>query len=226
MPDLAIPPEERPFLDAILANPDDDEPRLVYADWLEERGDQRAEWLRAEVAYFGCDVWARRERKALHFSLRRARDTTDLDWVAALARTRIENCPDARERQRLESMSDDEFDAEFEMRAQLREQYGLTMRPLPRTCTARWEHLKGSDRVRRCNVCQVMVHYCEDLSEARRHVARGRIVAVDLAAARLEREHDLTQGGSSRSVRRDLHPNEDFPTYESDQRLDRLRELQ
>ena len=34
------------FLRAIIANPDDDGPRLVYADWLEERGEcERAEFL-------------------------------------------------------------------------------------------------------------------------------------------------------------------------------------
>jgi uncharacterized protein (TIGR02996 family) len=34
------------FLRAILASPEDDVPRLIYADWLEERGDPRAELLR------------------------------------------------------------------------------------------------------------------------------------------------------------------------------------
>jgi uncharacterized protein (TIGR02996 family) len=34
------------FLSAILASPEDDTPRLIYADWLEERGDRRAELLR------------------------------------------------------------------------------------------------------------------------------------------------------------------------------------
>ncbi|MFK8111767.1 MAG: ribosomal protein L7/L12 [Rubripirellula sp.] len=34
------------------------EPRLVYADWLEERGDRRAEYLRAEVAFAGSNVGA------------------------------------------------------------------------------------------------------------------------------------------------------------------------
>ncbi len=34
------------FLRAILAYPEDDTPRLIYADWLEERGDPRAELLR------------------------------------------------------------------------------------------------------------------------------------------------------------------------------------
>jgi uncharacterized protein (TIGR02996 family) len=41
--------EEEGFLQAIDANPDDDMARLAYADWLEERGDIRAEFLRLEV---------------------------------------------------------------------------------------------------------------------------------------------------------------------------------
>jgi uncharacterized protein (TIGR02996 family) len=40
---------ERALLAAILANPDDDLPRLVYADWLEENGrPRRAEFIRVE----------------------------------------------------------------------------------------------------------------------------------------------------------------------------------
>jgi uncharacterized protein (TIGR02996 family) len=40
--------EEAGFLDAIQKNPNDDVTRLAYADWLEERGDVRAEYLRLE----------------------------------------------------------------------------------------------------------------------------------------------------------------------------------
>jgi uncharacterized protein (TIGR02996 family) len=36
------------FLCAIAESPRDDTHRLVYADWLEERGDPRAEWLRLQ----------------------------------------------------------------------------------------------------------------------------------------------------------------------------------
>src|SRR5262245_36776173 len=37
------------FLQEILADPDDDVPRLIYADWLEEHGDPlRAEFIRAQ----------------------------------------------------------------------------------------------------------------------------------------------------------------------------------
>jgi uncharacterized protein (TIGR02996 family) len=34
--------DDEPFLQAIRANPADDAPWLIYADWLEERGDPRA----------------------------------------------------------------------------------------------------------------------------------------------------------------------------------------
>ncbi len=38
-----------PFLRAVLAHPDDDQPRLVYADWLDEQGDPRGEFIRLQV---------------------------------------------------------------------------------------------------------------------------------------------------------------------------------
>ena len=40
---------EDAFLQAIREAPEDDTPRLVYADWLEERADPRAEYLRLEA---------------------------------------------------------------------------------------------------------------------------------------------------------------------------------
>jgi uncharacterized protein (TIGR02996 family) len=47
----ALPPtEDRGFLEALAAQPEDDSVRLIYADWLEERGDLRGEYLRITVA--------------------------------------------------------------------------------------------------------------------------------------------------------------------------------
>ena len=47
------------FLRTILADPDDDAPRLIYADWLDENGDSdRAEFIRLQVrlaSYAGTD---------------------------------------------------------------------------------------------------------------------------------------------------------------------------
>src|SRR5262249_46940199 len=36
------------FLRAIIENPNDDGPRLVYADWLEESGNPRGEFIRVQ----------------------------------------------------------------------------------------------------------------------------------------------------------------------------------
>src|SRR5262249_488094 len=44
------------LLQTIIDNPDDDAPRLVYADWIEEHGEpERAEFIRVQVAYDGAD---------------------------------------------------------------------------------------------------------------------------------------------------------------------------
>src|SRR4051794_23075081 len=41
---------DEPFLRAIVEDPEDDAPRLVYADWLDEHGDPaRAEFIRVQV---------------------------------------------------------------------------------------------------------------------------------------------------------------------------------
>jgi uncharacterized protein (TIGR02996 family) len=39
---------EAPFLAAIRADRDEDQPRLAFADWLEEQGDPRAEFIRTQ----------------------------------------------------------------------------------------------------------------------------------------------------------------------------------
>src|SRR4051812_21708185 len=44
-----MPLPDDPFLRMIFANRDDDVPRLVYADWLEERGDSYGEFIRVQV---------------------------------------------------------------------------------------------------------------------------------------------------------------------------------
>lgn len=41
---------------AILANPDDDLPRLVFADWLEENGTTDADTARVEFIRIGVQV--------------------------------------------------------------------------------------------------------------------------------------------------------------------------
>jgi uncharacterized protein (TIGR02996 family) len=47
--------EEGAFLTAICERPDDDAPRLIFADWLEERGDPRGEFIRVQCALSRMD---------------------------------------------------------------------------------------------------------------------------------------------------------------------------
>lgn len=42
--------EREAFERAVVASPDDDTVRLVYADWLDERGDPRGEFIRVQIA--------------------------------------------------------------------------------------------------------------------------------------------------------------------------------
>jgi uncharacterized protein (TIGR02996 family) len=70
-------------LPAILADPDDDTPRLVCADWYEERGDPRGEFIRvqcrlATLAEDDAD-WA--ELKRREFALRSRHEK---EWTAPL----------------------------------------------------------------------------------------------------------------------------------------------
>lgn len=43
-------PEEARFLERICAEPADDGPRLIYADWLDERDNPRGEFIRVQIA--------------------------------------------------------------------------------------------------------------------------------------------------------------------------------
>jgi uncharacterized protein (TIGR02996 family) len=54
--------EARGFLESILARPDDDTPRLIFADWLEEHGeDARAELIRVQIESARLPEWDARQ---------------------------------------------------------------------------------------------------------------------------------------------------------------------
>jgi uncharacterized protein (TIGR02996 family) len=91
--------EEEPFARAILASPRDDAPRLIYADWLEERGDlDRANFLRLGITarrrppdeapeideeLAEDEVLEEHDPAELHRILARI----DPDWLALISRT-------------------------------------------------------------------------------------------------------------------------------------------
>jgi uncharacterized protein (TIGR02996 family) len=82
---------EAGFLRAIQAAPQDDGLRLVYADWLEERMDRRAEFLRTQVLL--TSLRPKDPRRAVVANrLRDLRQGLDAQWLAAVDRSRIENC--------------------------------------------------------------------------------------------------------------------------------------
>jgi uncharacterized protein (TIGR02996 family) len=83
-----------PFLTAVLAAPDDDATRLVYADWLEERGDPRAEFLRVESQFLKLAPNAKRA-SALQARLRELQPVLDPDWVALVRRTPVRDAIEA-----------------------------------------------------------------------------------------------------------------------------------
>jgi uncharacterized protein (TIGR02996 family) len=81
-------PTDDALLRAVLADPDDDAPRLIYADWLDEHGDcDRAEFIRVQIALAHAATddprsppLRQRERELL--SAHRARWAAPLDGVA------------------------------------------------------------------------------------------------------------------------------------------------
>jgi len=76
---------ETAFLRAIHDRPREPAPRLVYADWLEERGDPRGPWLRLEVELAGLPP-ADPQRAELGHCLEALRSRLDAHWLAQVDR--------------------------------------------------------------------------------------------------------------------------------------------
>jgi uncharacterized protein (TIGR02996 family) len=71
------------LLDAIFDRPDDDTPRLVYADWLQENGQENyAEFIRLQCAAARCEVWSA-EANDLWVRIGRAWNRLSDEWWPA-----------------------------------------------------------------------------------------------------------------------------------------------
>jgi uncharacterized protein (TIGR02996 family) len=154
--------EEAAFLNAILANPDDNATRLVYADWLAEQNDPRADVKAAflrDTAILMTPKGHRAQRRVQRVRQRLHEAARKLpgDWLAVVSRVAIEACATG-----------------FEVR-----------------CPKRWEKLvtTADVKVRSCTECQQSVYYCTSMREARDHALSGECVAVDLGLPRTP--HDL-----------------------------------
>src|SRR4051812_33743754 len=77
-------PDAAAFVRAVCDAPDDDLPRLIFADWLDERGDPRGEFIRLQVGRprLPADDPRRRDWKAREDELLRAHEE---EWLGPLA---------------------------------------------------------------------------------------------------------------------------------------------
>jgi uncharacterized protein (TIGR02996 family) len=167
---------EEGFINAILASPADAAPRLVYADWLEERGDEmslrRAEFLRVECELDGKQP-KRPVRTRLVARLRELRAQVGDDWWRALDHSRVEYC------------------LEFEFACPKRwDQLEPTADP----------------GVRHCSKCDRSVFYCRDSREAVRLAEAGECVAIDSRAARLLMHFLMSRNEGGRTLLGKLAP--------------------
>jgi uncharacterized protein (TIGR02996 family) len=159
------------FLANLLKTPTDDAIRLVYADWLDEQGDAtsaaKAEFLRLTVQ-LASTMSRKGQKKKLRKLLQQQAAALDTDWLAVVSRLPIEYCLAKR-------MEGEEVRSRF---------------AFDFLCDRRWEELKPSENraVRFCDACRQNVHYCDTITEARRHAWDGHCIAVDLGVIRRERD--------------------------------------
>jgi uncharacterized protein (TIGR02996 family) len=90
--DVTTNDDEAALISTIREHPGDPTPRLVYADWLEERGDPRAEYLRL-VVELAVESAHRRVVERREERLQELARTIDRDWrerVSVLYRVTLE----------------------------------------------------------------------------------------------------------------------------------------
>src|SRR5262245_28957102 len=80
---------EEAFIRGLLENPEDDTLRLVYADWLEEHGDNRSEFLRAAIAVRTAANDP--SRLALRQRVQELRSSVPTEWLVKVFRSLAED---------------------------------------------------------------------------------------------------------------------------------------
>jgi uncharacterized protein (TIGR02996 family) len=153
-------PQETAFLTSIMENPDDDAPRLIFADWLDENAmTDKAAFVRQEVAMSRL-AQKSEEYEQVRNELYRLDGSIGGDWSAALCRPgRLLNCGSKKS-------SYPTFRFAFE-------------------CPNRWADLTptADSKVRFCGQCRKNVHRCESREEAEQHAVAGRCIAISSRVA-------------------------------------------
>jgi uncharacterized protein (TIGR02996 family) len=159
---------EDAFLRALQERPNDDTTRLIFADWLDEHGDEAG---RARAAFIRLDTEfaALREddpaRARMGKRRRRLAEQIDAGWLAVVSKAPIELC---------------EFAYECPLKWE-------ELTPIGGDTTTRF-----------CDMCQQNVYYCDTIEQARGHAYQEHCVAVDARVVRkkgdLERPRPLLMG--------------------------------
>lgn len=77
--------EDAAFIRALRDQPTDETTRLVYADWLDDRSDPRAEYLRAEAAWVALQP-SDEQYRPLYRRVSQLAAALDPEWFAAVGR--------------------------------------------------------------------------------------------------------------------------------------------
>lgn len=157
--------DEGPFLNAILANPTDDAPRLVYADWLDECGDEHSVHKATFLRMTARLLTARSDlgRRYWEDKLRAAAAGLEGHWLTVVSKVSIEGCSFL-----------------FAFRCPKRWENLRESR---------------DPNVRHCDTCGKPVHFSSTIAEAQEHARRGECVAVSLAVPRSPGDLDRHSAG-------------------------------
>lgn len=153
---------EEPLLAAVLANPEDDGPRAVYADWLRDRDPQRAAYLQLTLtehldASDRDAEWAALAHDSRPIgpgsTHRPPPPPVPAPWLALIERTELYNCP--------QTLGPSTEHAE--------------------ACPQRWEALRltANPQVRHCPICSRPVTFLTTIYELNAHSEFRSCVAVE-----------------------------------------------
>jgi diguanylate cyclase (GGDEF)-like protein len=144
--------DERPFIHKAWDQTLDDEDRLRYAEVVERRDPERAEWLRLEVALHARAT----DDPAVLARFRELAWRIGLDYANQMLREKILNCGSAEAKEEPP-----------------RVRFAFA-------CSKRWETLAPTDAeaVRFCQQCSERVYHCDTVEEAASRALAGQCIAV------------------------------------------------
>lgn len=142
--------DERSFLILAFDGKLDDAQRLAYANVLEAKDPERAEWIRLEVQLHSRPT----NDTNVHQRYGELGRQVGYDFLKIMRRNDVFNCGNAPPESR-----------------RIRFRF---------VCDKRWETLHPTDKpdVRHCSVCNEHVHQCTTVPEAETHARAGHCIAV------------------------------------------------